>query len=546
MKLKTTGRLVMVAIVALLAVSQPLLGQDTSDLQFRTVAVHFPLGEKVELKLRGTTRYSQTKGSVDVEHKGGYTKVSLDIKELDAPNEKQYTTYVVWAVTPEGLTDNLGEYRPRKTRFPWPIPIIPGPWGGPMETTSRFRTFSIVITAEPHFLVESPSRKIVATNLPPEGKYTGLETEPVAVNFRGDIGLESVPWREEHVALAKDTAMPVELLQARRAMDIAKFLHVEKYAETEFKAAEEMMTKAEQAFQREQPDQVALLARQAIHRFEMARRLNQERREAQLQRQQQLELADVQHQLDLAEKDAVTAKAKLKEVTTEVEEKDRQLRQARLTADDLDARVKRLEAQLEEAIRAEHRATQQIAGADIRVKEAEARVAEAEQQLNQVRVSSIPAEEHRFKIRLAKLGDTRYDDQVFVLMLPNKDLFEQTDSGQMTTLSGQGRQKLDQVAESLLSYPDAFCGIEAHVDGRSDATTLRTQSETLATTVAAYLLSKGISGDRLRPVGMGNQVPLSQGRMAAGREINNRVELVFVSKTQRAGSPPTDSRSAIR
>jgi len=500
------------------------------------VAVNFPLGEKVELKLRGTTRYSHAKGTAEVEHKGGFTRISLDIKELDAPSEKQYTTYVVWAVTPEGLADNLGEFRPRKTRMPWPIPIFPGPWGGTMETTTRFRTFSIVITAEPHFLVPSPGRKVVATNLPPEGKYTGLEVEAVAVNFRGDIGLESVPWREEHVTLAKDVALPVELLQARRAIDIARFLQVEKYAEAEFKAAQETMTQAEQAYEREQPERAALLARKTIQQLEQARLLNQERREAQVQRQKELDLADLQHQLELSEKDATTTKAKLKEVTAELEEKDRQLRQARATTDDLTGRVQRLEAQLEEAIRAEHRATQQVAGAEERATAAEARAASAEQQLNQMHLTSIPAEEHRFKIRLARLAETRYDDQVFVVVLPNKDLFEPTGSSQTGVLSEQGKQKLDAIAEALLSYPEAFCGIEAHVDGRADAATLQKQAETYATTVAAYLLSKGVSGDRLKPVGMGNQFPLTRSRTAAGREGNNRVELVFVNKARQAGS----------
>jgi outer membrane protein OmpA-like peptidoglycan-associated protein len=536
MRGKTKGSLLILAIIVFFAHSAQLFGQDTSDLQFRTVAVNFPLGEKVELKLRGTTRYSQTKGTVEVEHKGGYTKVSLDIKDLDGPSEKQYTTYVVWAVTPEGLADNLGEFRPRKTRMPWPIPILPGPWGGTMETATRFRTFSIVITAEPHFLVQLPSRKVVATNLPPEGKFTGLEVEAVAVNFRGDIGLESVPWREEHVTLSKDVAVPVELLQARRAMDIARFLQIEKYAEAEFKAAQETMTQTEQAYEREQPERAALLARKTIQQLEQARLLNQERRDAQVQRQKELEVADLQHQLELSEKEAITAKAKLKEVTAALDEKDRQLRQARAATDDLTGRVQRLEAQLEEAIRAEHRATQQVAGAEERVTAAEARASAAEQQLNQMRVTTISNEEHRFKLRLARLAETRYDNQVFVVMLPNKDLFVEAGGTQSPVLSEQGKQKLDSIAEALLSYTEAFCGIEAHLDGRGDAATLQKQAELYATTVAAYLLSKGIPGDRLKPVGLGNQFPLTRSRTVTGREANSRVELVFVNKAPQVGS----------
>jgi hypothetical protein len=35
---------------------------------------------------------------------------------------------------------------------------------------------------------------------------------------------------------------------------------------------------------------------------------------------------------------------------------------------------------------------------------------------------------------------------------------------------------------------------------------------------------------------MGNQYPLGSSRAPASRDANNRVELVFVSKTQHAGS----------
>ncbi|MBI3949287.1 MAG: DUF4398 domain-containing protein [Acidobacteria bacterium] len=523
MKIKTTGRWVLLFAITLFFANGQLLAQTASDVQFRAVAVNFPLGEKVELKMRGTTRYAQTKGTVEVEHKGGYTKVLLDIKDLDAPSEKQYATYVVWAVTPEGLADNLGEFRPRKTRIPWPVKILPGPWGGPMETTTRFRTFSIVITAEPHFLVSSPSRQVVATNLPPEGKYTGLEVEAVAVNFRGDIGMESVPWREEHVTLAKDLAMPIELLQARRAMDIARFLQVEKYAEAEFKAAEETLSQAEKAYEQEQPDRAALLARQAIQRFELARQLNQERLEAQLKRQKELELADVVHQLEGAEKEAATAKANFKETTVELDEKNRQLQQARVTADDVSARVQRLEAQLEEALRAAHRAQQQMTQAEERAAEAESRAAAAEQQLRQMQASSMTVQEHRFRLRLAQIAEVRSDDQAMAVGLPVKDLFEETSSDQMAALSTSGKQKLAAIGEALLSYPDAVCSINVYLGGRADAQSLQHRAENYITTVAAYLLSKGVPGDRLKP----GETAGTRSRTVADQE---RVELVFFNR----------------
>lgn len=508
MRVRTIGLLMLLAIFAWLAEPAWLYGQSTSDLQFHAVAVNFPRDEKVKLKLRGTTRYSQVKGTAEVEHKDGYTKVELNVKDLDAPSEKQYTTYVIWAVTPEGLADNLGEFRPHKTRLLWKIPYPPGPWGGGMNTTTRFRTFSLVITAEPHFLVQSPSRQVVATNMAPEGEHNSLAVEDVVVNFRGDVGLESVPWREDRVA--PDVPLPSELLQARRALDIARFHQVEKYAADELRVAEETLSQAEQAYERNQPEPAALLARKAIHQAERARLLNQERLDAQLKRQQELELADVQHRLELAEKETATTKDELKKIQAESDEKERQLRQVKATYDDEITRYERRQGQLEE-------------------------------ELNRQRANYIPREAHQFMMSLARIADYYYDSSAFVLALPNEDLFDATVDDRAAILSESGKEKLDQVARAMLFYPEVVCRIQTRVDRSDETTTLLRQAEMYATTVAAYLMTKGVPSDRLNAVG--TSLPGTSDQTMTGL---GRVELAFVRRGAVAGSASSTAGGAIR
>jgi hypothetical protein len=203
------------------------------------------------------------------------------------------------------------------------------------------------------------------------------------------------------------------------------------------------------------------------------------------------------------------------------------LQQARLTIDDLTARVQRLEGQLEEAIRTEHRATQQVTQAEQRASEAESRVAAAEQQLNQMRTSSISVKEHLFQLRLAQIAEVRSDDRAFVVVLPVKDLFEETGSSQVVTLSDSGKQKLGAIGEALLSYPEALCSVNVFVGGRADVQGLQQRAETYTTTVVAYLLSKGIPGDRLKP----GEAAVTRSRTVAGQE---RVEFVFLNRAVQA------------
>ncbi len=507
-RVRTKGCWVLLAVFVLFSGTPSLFGQSTSDLQFRAIAVNFPRDEKVKVKLRGTTRYSQVKGDVEVEHKSGYTDIELNIKDLDAPSEKQYTTYVIWAVTPEGLADNLGEFRPHKTRLLWKIPYPPGPWGGSMHTATRFRTFSVVITAEPHFLVQSPSRQVVATNLAPEGKHNSLQVEDVAIDFRGDIGLESVPWREDRIA--SDVPLPNELLQARRALDIARFHQLEKYAEAELKVAEETLGQAEQAYERNQPEAAALLARKAIHQAERARVLNQERLDAQLKRQQELELADVYHRLELAEKETAAAGDEVKRTRTEVEEKERQLRQVKAVYDDEINRYERRQLQLEE-------------------------------ELDRQQTSYIPVAAHQFMMSLAKVADYYYEGSAFVLALPSDDLFYTAVDDRAAILSQTGKEKLDRIARAMLSYPDVVCRIQTRIDGSDGATVLLRQAEMYATTVAAYLMTKGVPGERLQSVGA-RRLGASDRTVAS----QGRVDLVFIRQAETTGSTTSTASGTIQ
>ena len=130
------------------------------DVARQTTAITYPLDELVYVQFRGTTRFPRMKGEAKIKrtNKNG-TEIDLSVSKMPRPFElgAGYATYVLWAVSPEGQIDNLGEIK-RRGFFEF---------DSNMSVTTRLQTFALIITAEPHFLVRRPSQAIMLENLTP-------------------------------------------------------------------------------------------------------------------------------------------------------------------------------------------------------------------------------------------------------------------------------------------------------------------------------------------------------------------------------------------
>ncbi len=511
--------------------------QERSDFIFRATAATFPTDRKVELRLRGTMRYSRTSGTAAVQYKDGIARLTITVKDLDPPSHRQYATYVFWAVTPEGLVENIGEFRPRKTSI---LRIFARSWGGTIETATRQRTFCLVMTAEPHFLVEAPSREVVLASLPPDEKE-GLEVEPVEVHFRGDIGMESVPWREERVSTERDREMPVELLEARRALDLARFFRVSEHADPEVRRAEALWEEAERAFERGFDERAAILARRAIVMAEMARRLARERREAAQQRQREMALADAEDQMKELREDLDRMTAERDELRRRVEERERDLRDAHDRLEEVRAALVQAERRAAQSSESEKRSREEIERLSRQLAEEQARTRALAEDLHLLRQSSISINEHRAKLALARIVETRDEGDRFILVLPNEELFIPTRTPGTPQLRRDVLPKLDYIATILATFSLGTYMIEGHVSGSGSPERLKALSEANAATVAAYLMSKGVPSERLKPIGRGADAPLEKGATPRAHRRNQRVEIIIVPASSM--NPPSRATS---
>src|ERR1044072_8579057 len=82
-----------------------------TDSRRETVGVSYPPAPTVSLKLRGPTRLPRVSGSAEVRRRGRRnTRVELSVDNLPRAYEVGgiYTTYVLWAISPEGRAANPG------------------------------------------------------------------------------------------------------------------------------------------------------------------------------------------------------------------------------------------------------------------------------------------------------------------------------------------------------------------------------------------------------------------------------------------------------
>ena len=87
---------------------------------------------------------------------------------------------------------------------------------------------------------------------------------------------------------------------------------------------------------------------------------------------------------------------------------------------------------------------------------------------------------------------------------------------------------LTTIAAILIEYPKADFSIGGHTDSTGSASSNQLLSERRANAVRDYLISNGISADRLSAKGHGEDSPITTNKTRSGRKNNRRVEVSLV------------------
>jgi outer membrane protein OmpA-like peptidoglycan-associated protein len=97
----------------------------------------------------------------------------------------------------------------------------------------------------------------------------------------------------------------------------------------------------------------------------------------------------------------------------------------------------------------------------------------------------------------------------------------------------QFQATLDQVAQTLVAYPQTMIDIYGHTDSTGSDAYNQTLSENRARSVANYLASRGVQQVRMATTGFGEtQLAVNPERTEADRQANRRVEIRIVPATE--------------
>jgi peptidoglycan-associated lipoprotein len=110
---------------------------------------------------------------------------------------------------------------------------------------------------------------------------------------------------------------------------------------------------------------------------------------------------------------------------------------------------------------------------------------------------------------------------------PLKPAFFELDSSELTP---DAQKVLNDNAATLKRYPTWTVTIEGHCDERGTAEYNLALGERRAVTARAYLVSLGISADRLRVVSYGKEFPFDPGHDEAAFSKNRRAHFVITAK----------------
>lgn len=122
---------------------------------------------------------------------------------------------------------------------------------------------------------------------------------------------------------------------------------------------------------------------------------------------------------------------------------------------------------------------------------------------------------------------TRQGDNI-TLNMPGNITF-QTDS---SDLNGNFFPVLDSVSLVLKEYEKTIIEVAGHTDNTGTDAYNQSLSQRRAGTVAQYLTSKGVMGQRIITVGGGEVHPVANNATPEGRQANRRVELTLAPLTQ--------------
>ena len=458
---------------------------------------------------------------------------------------------MLWAITPEGRATNLGE-------------VLLNGTNSKLDVTTELQSFGLIVTAEPYFAVTQPSDVVVMENVVRPDTRGAVEAVDAKYELlkRGQYTVNVNP--AEIKPLRLDNKTPLELYEARNAVQIARWTGAQQYASETFQKSVQGLEKGEGYLKSNAGRKsVITVSREAVQMAEDARiitvkKIEEERlaneRQAGADREALAESGRAAAQADAARatRDAEAARvaavaeadrlkrendAKMEAAQNEADRAKRdnaaQMAAAQSEADRLkrenDAATAAAQSEADR-LKRENEATTAAAQleADRLKRENDATTAAAQAELDRAAKDQLQAEAEKTALRAQLLLQfntiLQTRDTARGLIVNMSDVLFDTAKYSLRPLA---REKLAKVAGIVSGHPGLKLDVEGYTDSVGGDEYNQRLSEQRGASVRDYLVQQGMPVASVTSKGFGEAAPVASNETAQGRQQNRRVELVI-------------------
>jgi outer membrane protein OmpA-like peptidoglycan-associated protein len=467
-----------------------------------------------KIDFQGTDLMPGASGEATVASKRGAMEIEVEFKGLDKPTSfgTEYLTYVMWAISPEGRSVNLGEV------------LVGENHRSKLDVTTDLQAFALIVTAEPYYAVRRPSNVVITENMIRPDTVGTSEAVDAKYELIDRGGYIPTGYHFDPVVL--NSKLPLEFFEARNAVRIAKSAGAENYAVASYEKAVRQMKRADDLGTMKHIDRKALISvsREVVQTADDSR---------------EIAVKHIDADRMSADKDREAAKLANAQASSRNEMQGRMNAEA-ATADanrgraEADRATAEAQRQQQNAMAESDRNRAAAAGANQATADAQQgqRNAEAESERNrlaaatsdqQLKQAVLDREELRAKLlqQFNVIFATRDTARGLIVSLSDV-LF---DTGK-STLRPIAREKLAKISGIVLAYPDLRLAIEGNTDSVGSDAMNQQLSEQRAGSVRDYLAKENIPAASMTSQGFGKTQPVASNDTAEGRQQNRRVELV--------------------
>lgn len=484
--------------LAILLASSALSGAEV-----KLTALTLQAGKPVDINFSKTRRApSRAAMQASLLYDNGKAAVKLSFQKMEPAVlfAGDISAYVLWAVTIDGTTENLGEVVADKKNA-----------SGSLQGFTGKKVFALMVTAEPFATVSRPTELVMFIS----GEIGGMNIQNTPFTFK-NFTTDAKPALDSIAGVQYNDPMPAAVKQASKAIEIAEKLDAAAVNPKAMDGAKLAFGKAMAAAgnKKTMADQARVAAQLASLAIKDTIKANEAKVAAEAEAKRLAEKTALEQRATTAEGESQRITQELKEVQVQREALASETKNLALLTEKLSAEKDAIVTE-RDAVKADR---DKVAAERDAVKAERDKVAAEREAIKKERDDLAGM----LKGALSSVADTTETARGVIVSLSGI-LF---DVGK-ATLKPASQLSVAKLAGILMVFPNMNLSIEGYTDSTGTNELNMRLSADRARSVYEFLMGQGISNSRMRYQGFGPDNPVAPNDTEANRAKNRRVEVVL-------------------